>query len=116
MPPRLADRLRLTLDFIRGSAKEAAKAGGFEAALYYELHAKNVEEAAAALDRTEALEQACGWTENEDGNCDTACGHVFAMISDPPHDWMKFCCYCGHPVVMLPLLDAALSGDDPHAD
>ncbi len=60
-------------------------------------------EAAAELDRREARLTPCTWTEDEDGNCDTGCGHVFTLISDPPHDWVKFCCYCGHPVIVAAL-------------
>ncbi len=63
----------------------------------------DVLEAAAELDRREARLTPCTWTEDEDGNCDTGCGHVFTLISDPPHDWVKFCCYCGHPVTVAAL-------------
>lgn len=39
----------------------------------------------------------CVWKEDEDGNWHTACGHEFVFTTDPPHDWVRFCCYCGKP-------------------
>lgn len=31
----------------------------------------------------------------------TACDHIFEFSTDPPHDWMIFCCYCGRLVRFL---------------
>ena len=47
---------------------------------------------AMALDR----EQACEWTEDEDGRWDTACGRAFEFIdSGPAENGAHFCQYCG---------------------
>lgn len=41
----------------------------------------------------------CTWTEDEDGNWDTACGDKFVFIDGPPSaNGCKFCCYCGKPL------------------
>jgi hypothetical protein len=41
------------------------------------------------------------WTIDDwggDSEVETACKQSFYFESEPPHDWMKFCCYCGQPV------------------
>lgn len=37
------------------------------------------------------------WTDYGDWNdvYHTECGHDFEFTTEPPHNWMKFCCYCG---------------------
>lgn len=38
----------------------------------------------------------CEWTEDEDGNWDTACDNKDRFIEGGPYEnGMKFCCYCG---------------------
>lgn len=42
----------------------------------------------------------CVWTEDEDGNWDTACGEKHTFTHDwPQHsDPIKYCCYCSGPI------------------
>lgn len=41
----------------------------------------------------------CRWTEDEDGNWDTECGHRFSFtIGGPIWNGQRFCGYCGRPV------------------
>jgi hypothetical protein len=59
---------------------------------------------------------ACQWREDEDAQWQTACGHRFEFHSEPPHDWAKFCCYCGAEVAWhyydeMAELNAALAED-----
>ena len=43
-----------------------------------------------------AAENCCAWTEDEDGNWETACGRMFVLVEGTPSDnSMAFCCYCG---------------------
>ena len=42
----------------------------------------------------------CHWTEDSDGNYDTDCDQEFCMIGGTPKEnGMRFCCYCGKPLV-----------------
>ena len=45
----------------------------------------------------------CMWREDEDGTWDTNCGEVFVFITDggPSENKMRFCCYCGGPVISM---------------
>ncbi len=94
----MADTLRTRLNELLMDRKMS-----MSPASWPERGCEAISEAIAELDRREARELPCTWTEDEDGNCDTGCGHVFTLISDPPHDWVKFCCYCGHPVTVAAL-------------
>jgi hypothetical protein len=41
------------------------------------------------------------WQDDEDSDTyETSCKHMFVMASEPPHDWMKFCCFCGKTAVI----------------
>ena len=55
----------------------------------------------------------CTWTEDDDGNFETTCGEMFVLITGTPYEnSMRFCCYCGSPLVEVS--GAAVSGvDDP---
>ena len=50
----------------------------------------------------------CIWTFDDiDGKRDTACGEAFCFIDGNPSDnGMKFCPYCGKPLVTLAALGA----------
>lgn len=54
----------------------------------------------------------CRWSEDEDGQWHTACGNLFHFDSDPPHDWMNFCCYCASPVALQPYQEPPIEDDD----
>ena len=43
----------------------------------------------------------CEWTEDDDGDWTTDCGQMFAFLTEhgPAENGMKFCCYCGKPLV-----------------
>ena len=42
----------------------------------------------------------CLWTEDADGNWETACGNGFTLIIGfPDENKIKFCCYCGKKLV-----------------
>lgn len=45
------------------------------------------------------LYESCAWTEDEDGDWDTACDnkHCFA-IDGPTENEYKYCPYCGKPI------------------
>jgi hypothetical protein len=49
----------------------------------------------AAVGGSVAMRTRCAWREDEDGQWRTACAHQFEFHSEPPHDWCKYCCYCG---------------------
>jgi hypothetical protein len=43
----------------------------------------------------------CVWMIDDwdyDSEARTSCKHGFCFETEPPHDWLKFCCYCGKPV------------------
>ena len=41
----------------------------------------------------------CAWTQDSDGDWDTACGNRFAINEGlPSENDMRFCCYCGNPL------------------
>ena len=40
--------------------------------------------------------RSCCWIEDEDGVCNTECGHKFIITEGmPAENGMRFCCYCG---------------------
>ena len=44
----------------------------------------------------------CEWTsleEDETGDYESACGRAFQSLDGDQPDFIKFCCYCGKPVV-----------------
>jgi len=45
----------------------------------------------------------CGWKQNwEEGYYETLCGHLFTFIDGgPTENHMKFCCYCGKPIIQV---------------
>ena len=40
----------------------------------------------------------CIWTEDEDGNWDTACGETWVFEGGPKENRVRLCPSCGHPV------------------
>lgn len=58
--------------------------------------------------------EACTWCESSDGDevYSTSCGHDFQFSSEPPHDWMRYCCYCGGAVVFVPHVAALFDDED----
>lgn len=53
----------------------------------------------------------CAWKADEDGIYQTGCGHEFSMESDPPHDWIKFCCYCGASAMLEEYVEPVLDDE-----
>ena len=44
----------------------------------------------------------CRWHEDRDGNYATACGGLFCLDEGTPaENHMRFCCYCGRPLVAV---------------
>lgn len=44
---------------------------------------------------------ACVWRDLHDDGWETACGQVFVIIEGTPaENEMKFCCYCGRPLIV----------------
>jgi len=49
----------------------------------------------------------CGWTHTtsiieDEGIWETLCGNTFMFVEGTPQDnSMKFCCYCGRPLVQI---------------
>ena len=45
----------------------------------------------------------CKWfQEDEDSEeYETQCGDRFTIFSDPPHSFLKFCCFCGKPAEVM---------------
>lgn len=42
----------------------------------------------------------CMWSDDDDGTFFTDCGNAFVLNEGIPSDHkMKFCCYCGKPLV-----------------
>ena len=42
----------------------------------------------------------CHWTEDSDGDYDTDCDQEFCIFGGTPKEnGMRFCCYCGKPLV-----------------
>ncbi len=63
----------------------------------------------------DVLVMRCAWTEDEDGTYQTNCGQAFQFIDGTPDEnLMKFCCYCGQPLVVVrytePVLDDEVNG------
>jgi len=55
----------------------------------------------------------CAWTEDVDGNYDTDCGQMFCFIEGgPSENKMRFCCYCGLVLVVVPRQPDILEDDD----
>jgi hypothetical protein len=51
---------------------------------------------ASAIDAAQAIPEICNWTQDSDGNYDTACKQAFTMIDGTPEqNGMTYCCYCG---------------------
>ena len=45
----------------------------------------------------------CLWSEQFDGEYETACGKAFALNDGTPaENGMKFCCFCGKPLQDVP--------------
>ena len=52
-------------------------------------------------------DETCTWTENvSDGSWSTGCGEDF-MLNDgtPAENHMRYCCYCGKPIVEQPYVE-----------
>ena len=44
----------------------------------------------------------CKWKQDDDGVYDSSCGHKWQFIEGGPREnGMKFCCYCGKPLVTI---------------
>ena len=49
----------------------------------------------------------CGWTHTtsiieDEGIWETLCGNTFMFVEGTPKDnGMKFCCYCGRPIIQI---------------
>lgn len=55
----------------------------------------------------------CRWTQTESGQYDTACGNCFEIMEgSPTENHMKFCCYCGKPLVDVPYVEETDDDDD----
>ena len=57
------------------------------------------------LEAGERLEQ-CEWAlidEDERGDLSTSCGKEFQTLDGEAPDFIKFCCYCGKPMVLAAL-------------
>ena len=50
------------------------------------------------------LQKSCQWSEDEDGNWDTACGEKFCFVdgSGPKENKARWCLYCGGQMVAVP--------------
>jgi hypothetical protein len=49
---------------------------------------------------SEKESMACTWAENEDGYYDTECDNTFILTEGTPdQNNMRFCTYCGRPLV-----------------
>ena len=60
----------------------------------------------------------CRWSQDDEGSYDTDCGEKFTFIDDGP-DGMKFCCYCGKPLIDVPWVEEAepdWTDDDAYND
>lgn len=50
----------------------------------------------------------CTWTEDDNGVYNTSCDESFIFIdAGPTENEMKFCCYCGKPLVAVPAVEQA---------
>jgi hypothetical protein len=48
----------------------------------------------------------CQWSEDEDGNWETACGQTFVLSEGTPSEnSFKFCCYCGKQLCEVPWVE-----------
>lgn len=57
----------------------------------------------------------CEWVEDEDGVWATACKQDFVLnAGTPAENGMRFCCYCGRPLLAHPWAD--MPGDDDAAE
>ena len=49
------------------------------------------------------LAKTCQWSEDLDGNWDTACGECFTFTDGGPNEnKVRWCCYCGGELVAVP--------------
>ena len=52
---------------------------------------------------TRILCRTCQWSEDEDGNWDSACGECHTFTTDgPKENKARWCCYCGGELVAVP--------------
>jgi hypothetical protein len=78
----------------------------------YERRAEAAEREVAAL----KAQGACEWTEDSDGNWDTACGETFVLIDGiPTGNDMKFCCYCGKALTEVRYAEPPIDDEAPVA-
>lgn len=50
-------------------------------------------------------DKVCNWDQDDEGEngWSTSCGHRFFLEEGPPSDnGMKFCCFCGNPLIERP--------------
>lgn len=63
------------------------------------------------------ISKQCLWTEDDNGNYDTGCGHCFTIIDGTPADnGMKFCVYCGGKLIEEGLAESDPDGAGPPED
>jgi hypothetical protein len=63
------------------------------------------------IPRIEIVES-CEWYQDEEGLYETSCGHYFEVTSgSATENRMKFCCYCGQPMVDIPHVEEELNDE-----
>ena len=93
------------------------------APIEYSVSAERVAQQAAKSEDGHTVRSSsttCQWTQNEDGAWESACGHRWEFIEGgPTENGMKFCCYCGKPLVDVPYIeerDDEETGRDAYAE
>ena len=62
---------------------------------------------------TQRTESPCRWTEDADGNWDTACGAALCFENDPREDvHLGFCQNCGHPLELVSYVESVINEED----
>ena len=59
------------------------------------------------------LHTPCRWTEDADGNWDTACGACLCFETDPREDTtLRFCQNCGHPLELVSYVEPVIDEEE----